>query len=76
MVIRNCFSSDEVKTYGGMEVKLHISLTSALDGNEYLASCSYRFIAGGRDAGTHWIGDWVGPRNCLYMLAQRKSPCP
>lgn len=27
-----------IKAYGGMEVRLHVSLTSALDGDEWLSS--------------------------------------
>jgi hypothetical protein len=41
------------------------SLTSALDGGEWLASRPRRFTPRERAPGTHWIGGWVGPRAVL-----------
>jgi hypothetical protein len=41
----------------GVEVELHTFLTSTLDGCEWSALRHGRFIPG-----THWTGDWVGPR--------------
>jgi hypothetical protein len=38
------------------------SLTSALDRSEWSASRPSCFIPRQRAPGTHWIGDWVGPR--------------
>jgi hypothetical protein len=35
------------------------SVTSALDGSEWLASLSGRFTPRERAPGTHWIGGWV-----------------
>jgi hypothetical protein len=61
-------------TYGGVEAYLHAFLTSALDGDEWLASGLGRFILGERPAGTHWIGGWVGTRaSLLDAVAKRKN---
>jgi hypothetical protein len=48
-----------MKTYGGVDVKIHIFLTSALLGGEW-SPC--RFIPGKEPRGTHFIGGWVDPR--------------
>jgi len=29
-----------------------------------------------RAPGTHWIGDWVGPRTGLVAVVKRKIPSP
>jgi hypothetical protein len=47
---------------GGVDVKIHVFLTSALVGREESASCPGRFAPRERASGTHWIGGWVGPR--------------
>jgi hypothetical protein len=44
------------------------SLTSALDGGEWSASCPGRFTPKERAPGTHWIGGWVGPRAVLDVV--------
>jgi hypothetical protein len=41
------------------------SLTSALDGSEWLALLPGRFTSMERAPGTHWIGGWVGLRAVL-----------
>jgi hypothetical protein len=41
--------------YGGVDVYIHILLTSALAGGEWSASRPLRFTPGERAAGTHWI---------------------
>jgi hypothetical protein len=51
-----------MKTYGGVDVEIHIFWISALSGGEWTASSPCRFIPGERTPGTHWIGGWVGPR--------------
>jgi hypothetical protein len=50
-----------MKAYGGVGVYIHIFLTSALAGGEWLASRSDLFTFGGRVHGTYWIGDLVDP---------------
>jgi hypothetical protein len=52
------------------------SLTSALDGGEWSASCPGRFIPREGAPGTHWIGGWVGPRAILDAVVKRKIPSP
>jgi hypothetical protein len=44
-----------MKAYGGVDVQIHIFLTSALVEGEWLASRAGRFTPG-----THWIGGWAG----------------
>jgi hypothetical protein len=51
-----------MKAYGGVDVYIHIFLTSALAGGEWSASRPCRFTLGERAPGTHWIGGWVDPR--------------
>jgi hypothetical protein len=51
-----------MKTYGGVDVKTHVLLTSALVGGERSASRPGRFTPGERAPCTHWIGGWVDPR--------------
>jgi hypothetical protein len=46
-----------MKAYGGLDVLIHIFLTSALVGGEWSASRPCRFTPG-----THLTGGWVGPR--------------
>jgi hypothetical protein len=51
-----------MKTYGGVDVWIHVFLTSGLVGGELSASRSGRFTPVERAPGTHWIGGWVSPR--------------
>jgi hypothetical protein len=51
-----------MKMYGGVDVWIHIFLTSALVGGEWPASRPGLFTPGERAPGTHWIGSWVGLR--------------
>jgi hypothetical protein len=46
----------------------------ALDGGEWSASRSGRFVTGVRAPG--WIEGWVGPRAGLDAAVKRKNPCP
>jgi hypothetical protein len=48
-----------------MDVQIHVFLTSALVGGEWLASRPGRFTPGEIASGTHWKGVWVGPRTGL-----------
>jgi hypothetical protein len=61
-----------MKAYGGVEVEIHIFLTSALAGGDWSALRPGRFIPGDTDPGTHWIGGWVNPRAGLDDLEKRK----
>jgi hypothetical protein len=51
-----------MKAYGGVHIKLHIFLNSALAGGEWSVSCPGRFIPGETAPSTHWIGGWLNPR--------------
>jgi hypothetical protein len=54
-----------MKTYGGVDVQIHVFLTLApveVNGQSFKPQLLY---PGERAPGTHWIGDWVGPRTCL-----------
>jgi hypothetical protein len=61
-----------MKAHGGMDVQIHIFLTSALVGSEWSTSRPGRFNPGERVPGTHWIGGWVGPRTGLDEVEKRK----
>jgi hypothetical protein len=52
------------------------SLTSALDGGEWLASLPGRFTPREKAPGTLWIGGWVGPTAVLNTVVKRKIPSP
>jgi hypothetical protein len=57
-----------MKTYGGVDVQIHIFLISALVGGEWSATCP------GERAPhrTHSIGGWVDPRAGLDDVEKRK----
>jgi hypothetical protein len=50
-----------MKACGGVDVYIHVFLTSVLVGDEWSASSSGRFTPGEGAFCTHWIGGWVGP---------------
>jgi hypothetical protein len=50
-----------MKAYVGVDVSIHIFLTSALVGGEWSASRPCRFNPEEGAPGTHWIGGWVDP---------------
>jgi hypothetical protein len=54
-----------MKACGGVDVSIHVFMTTALVGGEWSASRPGRFTTGERAPGTHWIGGWVGPRTGL-----------
>jgi hypothetical protein len=47
-------------------------LTSELDGGERSASRPSRFTVGEIAPGSHWIGDWMGPRAGLDVMEKIK----
>jgi hypothetical protein len=51
-----------MKAYGGVDVYIHIFLTSALAGGEWSSSRPCRFIPVETAPGTYWLGGWVDPR--------------
>jgi hypothetical protein len=61
-----------MKVYGGMDVYIHIFLTSGLAGGEWSASSPCHFIPEETAPGTHSIGGWVGPRAVLDNVEKRK----
>jgi hypothetical protein len=61
-----------IKAYGGVEVLIHVFLSSALVRGEWSASLPGRFTPKERPPGTHWIGGWVGPRTGLDDVGKRK----
>jgi hypothetical protein len=61
-----------MKTYGEVDVQIHVSLTSALVGGEWSVSRPGRFTPGERATGIHSIGGWVSPRASLDDVEKRK----
>jgi hypothetical protein len=56
----------------GVDVQIHIFLTSALVEGERSTSRPDRFTSGERAPFTHWIGGWVDFRAGLDDLEKRK----
>jgi hypothetical protein len=56
-----------MKTYGGVDIEIHIFLTMALVGGEWWASRPCRFTPG-----TYFIGGWVDPRASLDDMEKWK----
>jgi hypothetical protein len=63
--VLNLIKHYAMKAYGGVDVYIHIFLTSALVGGEWSASRPGRVTLGERAPGTHCIGGWVDPRSSL-----------
>jgi hypothetical protein len=61
-----------MKAHGGVDVQIHIFLTSALAGSEWSAARPGRFTHREKAPGTHWVGGWVDPRAGLDDLEKRK----
>jgi hypothetical protein len=61
-----------MKTYGGVDVYLHVFLTSALVGGEWSPSRRGRFTREETAPVTHWIGGLVGLRVGLDEVEKRK----
>jgi hypothetical protein len=56
----------------GVDVQIHIFLTSALVRGEWSTSRPGGFTPGKRALGTHWRGEWLCPRACLHKVEKRK----
>jgi hypothetical protein len=54
-----------MKTYGRVDVWIHVFLTSALVGGEWSASLHLRLTPEKKAHGIIWTGGWVGPRGSL-----------
>jgi hypothetical protein len=52
------------------------SLTSSLDVGEWSASRHGHLTPRETATGTHWIGDWVGPRAVLDAVVKKKISNP
>jgi hypothetical protein len=61
-----------MKAYGGVDVGIHIFLTSALAGGEWSAWRPGRFTPGEITFGTYWIGGWVDSKAGLDDMEKRK----
>jgi hypothetical protein len=61
-----------MKACGGVDVHIHVFLTSALVGGEWSASRPGRFTPGKKTPITHWTGGWVGPTTGLDDVEKRK----
>jgi hypothetical protein len=64
-----------MKTWGS-GVLAPVSLTSALDEGEWLASRPCLFIAEETAPDTHFTGGWVDLRVSLDVMEKRKVSCP
>jgi hypothetical protein len=62
-----------MNTYGGVDIYIHVFLTSPLLGSEWSASRPGRFAPRGEVSSIHWIEGWVGPRTDLDGVERRKS---
>jgi hypothetical protein len=62
-----------MKAYGGVDVQMHVFLTSALVQGEWSASHPSCFTPGERAPSTHWIGGWADPKAGLDNMEKLKS---
>jgi hypothetical protein len=62
-----------MKTCGGVDVQIHVFLTSALVGGKWPASRPGRFTPAEKAPVTYWIGGWVSSRTVLHDVERRKS---
>jgi hypothetical protein len=65
-----------MKTYGGIDIEIHVFLTLALVGGEGSASCHGHFIPRGKSPSTYWTGGWVSPRTSPDMEKWKISSLP
>jgi len=54
---------------------VHLFLTSACGGDEWLTSRPGRFTPG-KNTGTHWIGGWMDPTASLDVLEKNLLQLP
>jgi hypothetical protein len=64
-----------MKTYGEVDVYIHVYLTLALDEEEWSVSRIGCFTRGEIAPGAYWIGGSVGPSNGLDSVVLRKICC-
>jgi hypothetical protein len=62
-----------INAFGGMDVQIHIFLTSALAEGEWLASCPGRFTPGEKAPGTYWIR-WTPEPICTTWRRENYWP--
>jgi hypothetical protein len=61
-----------MKAYGGVDVQIHVFLTSAPVEGEWSASRPCRFTTTERAPGSHWTEGWVNPGTGLDNVKKRK----
>jgi hypothetical protein len=61
-----------MKAYWGSGGIVPLSLNLEADGGEWSGSSPSRFTLRERDAGSQWLGGWVGPRVVLDAVVKRK----
>jgi hypothetical protein len=61
-----------MKTYGGVDILIHIFLTSALVGGKWSASHPGCFTPGKEPPDTHCVGGWVDPKAGLENMEKCK----
>jgi hypothetical protein len=65
-----------MKAYGGVDVEIHLFLSSAVGGGEWSASRPGSLTPGERAPDNFWIGGRVGPRLGLEDLNRTKNLAP
>jgi hypothetical protein len=61
-----------MKSYGKVDVYIHIFLTLAIAGGEWSASRPTHYTPGERAPSSVWIGDWVNARVGLDDMERKK----
>jgi hypothetical protein len=61
-----------MKTYRGVDIYIHVFLTSALVGGEWSTSPLRLLYPRRKGLRYHWIGGWVGPKAGLDDVEKRK----